>query len=206
MKDRILSFFKSDSLWNQIIGTIIGTTLLWIFTVIIGLFRGLDYNSSVNWTWKILTSDVDFFWILILVLGFIIYSRMNNARFLEEINKRSYSKEEINSKFNNKLDVFRFEQFEDVYDYRRLKKHPWHEQYSDNVVSFINILKEGNRKADKYKIENGICGLTAELKERGWLIGSEKNEIKQELANCFSKEYNHHKEDLEKLIDSIRII
>jgi hypothetical protein len=204
MKDKILNFFKSDSLWKQILGTLIATFLIWIITIIIGLFKGLDYNASIKWTWEILTTKVDLIWILILCIVLVMYIRRNNSKLLKRMEKQSYNRDEVNSKFASKLDKSYFERFEEVYDYRRLKNHPWHEQYvNDDIRSFKYMLWSGNNTKDFYKIENAICGLIAELKEKNWIHNSDKNEIKQELTKCFINEYNHNKEKLEQLLDSI---
>lgn len=207
MKDKILDFFKSDSLWKQIIGTLIATFLIWIITIIIGLFKGLDYNASIKWTWEILTTKVDLIWILILTIVLIMYIRRKNSKFFKKMEEQSYNRDKINSLLSNKLDKSYFERFEEVYDYRRLKNHPWHEQYiNDDIRSFKHMLWSGYYTKDSYKIENAICGLIAELKEQNWIHSSDKNEIKKELAKTFVNEYNHNKEKLEQLLDSIKTI
>lgn len=207
MKDKILIFFKSDSLWKQIVGTLIATFLIWIITIIIGLFKGLDYNASIKWTWEILTTKVDLIWILILTIVLVMYIRRKNSKLLKKMGEQSYNRDKIDSLLANKLDKSYFERFEEVYDYRRLKNHPWHEQYiNDDIRSFKHMLWSGNYTKDSYKIENAICGLIAELKEKNWIHSSDKNEIKQELAKTFVNEYNHNKEKLEQLLDSIETI
>lgn len=207
MKDKILNFFKSDSLWKQIVGTLIATFLIWIITIIIGLFKGLDYNASIKWTWEILTTKVDLIWILILTIVLVMYIRRKNSKLLKKMGEQSYNRDKIDSLLANKLDKSYFERFEEVYDYRRLKNHPWHEQYiNDDIRSFKHMLWSGNYTKDSYKIENAICGLIAELKEKNWIHSSDKNEIKQELAKTFVNEYNHNKEKLEQLLDSIETI
>lgn len=207
MKKELLNFLKSDSLWKQIIGTVIATGIIWLFAVVIGVFKGLDYKSSIQWTLDILTMKISFLWLFLIIIGFIIILRRNNLLLERKFRNHSYSKTEMITKLNCKADLSRFERFEDVYNYRRLKKHPWHDQYvNDGVTSFLNIIKAGLLKNDLYKIENGLEGLASELKEKEWLHSSKKNEIVKEIKNCFPDSYNHHKAELEKILETIRVV
>jgi hypothetical protein len=203
----IIAFFKSDTLWKQIIGTTVATGIIWIITIVIGVLKGLDYYSSIQLTLNILNSKISLAWLFLVFVAFLILIRRNNARTLKEIKNWTLSKSEINKRLEQKTDIYRFERFEEVYDYRRLKNHPWHEQYiNDEVKSFINMISEGVYKTDTYKMENGICGLVIELKERGWMLSSEKNEVIKLLNSCFQNEYNHNKNELEQIIKEIKII
>lgn len=207
MMKSIIAFFKSDTLWKQIIGTTIATGIIWILTIVIGVFKGLDYCSSMQWTLNILNSKISLAWLLLVFIVFLIIIRRNNARAVEEIKSWTISKSEINKRLEQKIDISRFETFEEEYDYRRLKNHPWHEQYiNDEVKSFIDMISGGLYKKDTYKIENGICGLATELKERGWMHSSEKDEIIKLLNSCFQNEYNHNKNKLEQIIKEIKVV
>jgi hypothetical protein len=137
----------------------------------------------------------------------IIFVRRINSKTIKEIKKWTSSKEEINKKLDEKVNLYEYERFVEVYDYRRLKNHPWHEQYKeDGVESFINMLENGIKKNDTYKIENALQGLTAELKERGWQHGSEKNRIIELLNSCFKNTVNHYKNELENTVNITRVL
>ncbi|APU11055.1 hypothetical protein A5M85_12400 [Cellulophaga lytica] len=213
MLKKIGSYFKNESLKIQIIATLIATLIIWIITVIVGMVKGLNIYSSIQWTLDILNFKINVLWFLsTLIVFFFIISRMNK-KTLNKINELTYSKQKIDYKIkflekriNAKLDTSRFERFNDVYDYRRLKNHPFHEQYSSNdIESFIEILRRGNKESDIYDLENGMSGLILELKEAGSIHSSLKNEIKEEIQNCFTDKFLHQKEELNKILDTIKI-
>lgn len=136
-----------------------------------------------------------------------------NKKVLKKINELNYTKEQIDSKnnyleekLNKKLSTYEFERFSDVYDYRRLKNHPFHEQYTFNDVdSFVSILKEGNKKSNIYKVQNGMAGLILELTEIGRIHSTVKNEIMAEINNCFTDKFIHQKVELNKVLDAIDV-
>jgi len=213
MIKKIKSYFKNDSLKTKVIGSLISALIIWIITVIFGILKGLDIQSSIEWSLEILNYKINLFWLLAsLMIFFFIIIRMNK-KTLQKINEMTFSKEQISQKnellekkINAKLDISRFERFNDVYDYRRLKSHPYHEQYTFNdIESFVTILKEGNKNSDIYKVENGMSGLITELKKEGQIHTSVKNEIKEEIKNCFSDKFIHQKEELNKILDSIKV-
>ncbi|MBI6121353.1 hypothetical protein [Salegentibacter maritimus] len=213
MDKKIRSFFKNDSLKTQILATLIATTIIWIITVIFGIIKGLDFSSSIKWSIEILQYKINLFWFIILILGMLILNSRKNKMLLEKIQDLTYTKEQIDTKnkyikqnIDKKLNISRFERFTDIYDYRRLKNHPYHEQYTLNdVESFVTILKEGNKNSDIYKVQNGMDGLIAELKQEGRIHRTVKNEIKEEIENCFTDKFLHQKEELSKVLDEIRV-
>lgn len=203
----ITDFFKSDVLWKQIAGTIIATALIWILTVVFGLIKGLNYSTSIQWTLSLLNSKIDLWWLILLALVILIFVKRIKSNTIKEIKNWCVSQDEFNKRLGNKVDLSNFERFVDVYDYRRLKNHPWHDQYAeDGVESFINMLEYGINKNDLYKIENALQGLTAELKEREWQHGSEKNRILQLINSYFQNTVNHYKTELEKTVNMTRVL
>lgn len=213
MITKIKEYFTSDSLWINIIATLMAALILAVLTVLIKLFQGLSIKDSFNWLVHILNSKISFYWFLgllvIIVFGFIrLYKRVVN-----EISSTAYTKSQVdhklsvlNDKIQSKLDVSTFERFSDVYDYRRLKNHPLHELYTINdVESYIEMIQVGNRKKDIYKLEYGMTGLALELKEIGWIHSSNKNKIMDEISKCFTNEFIHQKENLEKVLNTIRV-
>lgn len=207
MKRQIIDFLYSDILWKQIIGTLIATGVIWIIAIIYGVVTGLNYQLSIQSTIDILSRKVSCIWIIILFLGFIIMFRRNNLYMEKKIKEYSFSKTEIINKLTQKTDLHLFERFQDIYDYRRLKNHPWHDQYiNDDISSFLQILKSGLEKKDGYKIENALAGLSLEINIKGWIHSSVKNDIMKELIKYSPVSYCHHKVELEKILESVKIV
>ncbi|MBU2905806.1 hypothetical protein KO529_13485 [Arenibacter algicola] len=213
MFKKIGSYFKNESLKIQIIATLVATLTVWIITVIFGMLKGLNIYSSIQWTLDLLNFRINLLWFLItLIIFFLIVIRMNK-KTLNKINDLTYSKQKIDYKtdflekrINGKLDTSRFERFNDVYDYRRLKNHPFHEQYTLNdIESFLEIIRRGNKNSNIYDLQNGMSGLIIELNEVGSIHSSLKNRIKEEIKNCFTDEFLHQKEELNKTLDTIKI-
>lgn len=203
----ITDFFKSDTLWKQIVGTIIATGIIWLITVLVGLFKGLDYTTSIKWTLTLLASKISLWLFILIILATVILILRINSKTLKELKNSMISKEEFNKKLEKKVDLHSFERFRDVYDYRRLKNHPWHEQYiNDGVESFIKMLEEGISKNDNYKIDNGMRGLALELNEREWFHGSEKNRILNLLDQCYLENKNHYKTQLIEIVNKTRVL
>jgi hypothetical protein len=209
MKEKLLILFKSDSLWTQIAATTFAAVIIWIITFLIGIFKGLDYISSIQWTWSILNIKINMLTILAILVIVVGFFRWNNKKIATKIQKGYYTKDEINNKFKDIVTQSQFEGFTDVYDYRRLKNHPWHDLYvdnGDNIKSFKYMMWYGKYKKDSYKIENGIRGLIAEVKEQNYIHASTKTDIINELKDCFPNEYNSYKEELISLLNETKTI
>ncbi|MBW3466618.1 hypothetical protein [Arthrospiribacter ruber] len=203
----IINFFKSDTLWKQIVGTILATGLIWLIAVLIGLFKGLNYAASIQWTLNLLSSKISLWSFLLLIFVVAIIVRRFYSKALKEIRSSTVSRDELNKKLEKKVDVHDFKRFKDVYDFRRLKNHPWYEQYiNDGVESFINMLEEGIDNKDNYKIDNGMQGLALELKEQEWFHGSDKNRILKLLDLCYTENKNHYKSELIEIVNKTRVL
>ena len=203
----IAIFFKSNSLWRQVLGTIIASGILWLIVFLFGLFKGLNYYASIRWTWVFLNYKISLLWFLIFIVAIFIINRRINMSLLREIKNLYCSKDEFKEKMAKKLDLSTFEMFEDVYNYRRLENHPWHEQYiNDDLKTFKYMLWQGKYKSELYKVHNAIRGLIAEIKKQGFIGNSDKTEIVNELKDCHEGYYNHNKEELVNLLDSIEVI
>lgn len=161
MKEKLLTLLKSNSLWTQIAATIIGAAIIWLISFLIGIFNGLDYISSIQWTWSILNIKINLLTILIILVVVVWLFRWNNKISATKTQKEYYTKEEINNKFKNMVTKSEFDGFIDVYDLRRLKNHPWHDIHSgheDNIKSFQLMIWFGKQKKTsiKLKMELGV--------------------------------------------------
>ena len=211
---KIKEYLRSDSLWIQIIASLIVVSFTGILALVYGLLAGINFNDLFDWLIASLNSKVSFFWLLILFTLFVFSYFRLNRKILNEATTNTYSKIQVDQKLDSlknrvdkKLDITKFERFSDVYDYRRLKNHPFHEIYSnDNVETFVNMIKEGNQKSDKYKLEHGMAGLAKELQDKGWIHISVKNEVKEEIENCFTSKFMHEKIELNKVLDTIKVM
>ena len=212
MIKKMKKYLTNESLIIQVVATLVATAVIWLITVLFGIIRGLNFTSSVNWSLKMLTLKVDLLWFLISVIIFGLVVFRLNRRLINKINELTYSKEQIDRKISHqkelldkKLNISHFERFSDTYDYRRLKNHPFHELYTNDIESFLTILKEGNKTSDIYKVENAMKGLALELKAQGSIHSSTKNEIKEEINNCFTDKFLHQKEELNEVLDNIEV-
>lgn len=209
MKEKLLALFKNDSLLTQIAATTIAAGIIWIITFIIGIIKGLDYISSIQWTWIILNTKINLLTILIILAIVIGYFRWNNKKIAKKNQNGYYTKGEIDNKFKDMVTQSQFDGFTDVYDSRRLKNHPYYDHYvntGDNIKSFKNMIWFGKYKKDSYKVENGIRGLIAEIKEQSYINASTKTDIINELNDCFPNEYNSYKKELISLLEEIKTI
>lgn len=210
---KIKEYFTSDSLWVQIIATLIAAAIIGIVSILSGMLRGLSLSDAVVWLMDILNTEVSLYW-MIIILVILIFSLIQlYKKILRHVTSIVYSKDDIDNKINvlrgevkGKLDASTFERFSNVYDYRRLKNHPLNEMYSINdVESFIEMIQDGNRRKDIYKLEYGMAGLAMELKEVGWIHSANKNKVMDEIENCFTDKFIHEKEDLQKVLNTIKV-
>ncbi|PHI18085.1 hypothetical protein CEQ90_19785 [Lewinellaceae bacterium SD302] len=207
--NKILAFFKRDDLWTKIVAGLTVAAIVWIFSFLFDITKGISLNESLSRAINILNYPVKTWHLIISLLVVFLINSMFYDRKIKRINK---SLEEVNSaklnhKIDQKLDKTVFNRFEDVYNYRRLKSHPLHDQYSDNnIESFMDILDNGVKKNNSYKINNAIEGLCLEINIRGWLHANDKDRIIKQLKKVAIEVNEHHKENLLRIIDEIKIV
>lgn len=200
------SIIKSDSLWTQVVGTLVAALALAIITLIIGLIRGLDLNASIEWVWNLANINVNIITLVIIIVVIVLISRRYIQHFKSELKKEFVLKEDFNKKMSSKLESSTFDIFTDVCDYRRLKNHPWHEIYTDrnsDIQSFKDMIWAGKYKNDEYKIENGIRGLISLISENKCISSSTKTDIMNELQDCYPNKFNSDKEELISLLNTV---
>ena len=188
MFKKIANLFKSENLWINILSNLIVLFILYVFTFLIGLLKGFDFISSIDWTINLFSLKINLFFILLIIIFVVAYINWKNKQLLNYIKKNYFTKEEINKILENKLNCKDFEDFKDIYDYRRLINHPWHDNYVnkyDDIHSFISMVNFGIRKHNPYKIDNGIQGLIKELKGFDFITGDMKTEITNLLKDCY---------------------
>jgi len=209
MFKKILNLFKSENLWINILSSLIGLIIISVFTFLIGLLKGFDLISSIKWTVNLFSFKINLFFILLIIIFVIVYIKWKNKQLLTYIKKTYFTKDEIIQKLEKKLNYIDFECFEDIYDYRRLKNHPWHDIYvnkNDDISSFKSMVYFGITKHNPYKIDNGIQGLIKELKGLDFITGDMKTEITNLLKDCYPDKFDCYKEELIQLLNEIRTI
>ncbi|MEQ9090391.1 MAG: hypothetical protein RIE52_04840 [Balneola sp.] len=204
MRKKLIGLFKTDSLWIQVFATLVAAIVIWLITILYGVVKGMDYKTSIEWSLGILEMKVSLTWFIVFLMVFVILLKRSHINLLNEINELTYSKQEIDKKnrkleseLSKKNDISVFQRFSDKYDYRRLKNHPWHDQYSnDGVETFIKMIEEGNQGKDKYKLENGMIGLIKELEDDNFISSSQKNRVLNQLKENFTDQCMHEKDIL----------
>lgn len=200
---------KSKEFKTAVIGGISVLVLWAIINAIYSKIADIDYVDALISTWNILNMKLNILWFVVFILVVVFYLKWHLKKLEKKIDAKFFTKQEVVDKLKAKLDESDFDNFYNVYNYRRLKNHPYHELYtgvSDNINSFKNMVWHGNYKNDYYQIDNGIAGLIAEIKEQGWLHSSDKTDIINNLTNCYKDEYNSNKEELLQLLNEIKTI
>ena len=212
MKKFILDFVKDKSFLTTVVGGVI-VLIVWTFIQwLINILSGLDFLPALKAAIDFSETKVSVLWLLIVVGLLSLLNSYNIYSMRKSFEKKFTTKDEINNRLKNKLDASAFYSFHDVYDYRRLKNHPYHEMYtghSNNIRSFIQMIDFGMDRLfgqDDYSIDNGICGLIAEIKEQKYIHNSDKTEIINLLAEYKKDRYDAKKEELIHLLDEIETI
>lgn len=203
---KIKYLFTSKKFWINILSGLVLSGIIWILTLFTGLLKGLDLMASLKWTLEILNTKINLIYLFIFFITVFIYINWKTKQLMQHFEEKYFSKDEMNKKLEKKLDKSQFENFEDIFDYRRLINHPWHDMYvnkNDDISSFKSMVYFGITKCDPYKIDNGIQGLIKELKGLDSITSELKTELTNLLKDCYPKEYNSHKEELIKLLNEI---
>lgn len=205
-------FIKDKSFKITVVGGIsvlfIWTILQWIFNMLAGLNILPALKAAVDF----FGTRVSVAWLVIVVGLFSLLNSYSIYTLKKNFGNKFVKKDELNNKLQNKLDTSAFYGFRDIYDYRRLKNHPYHELYtghSNNIRSFIQMIDFGMDRSlgyDGYSIDNGISGLIDEIKEQNFIQNSDKSEIINLLSKYKPNEYNAKREELLKLLNEISTI
>ncbi len=209
MFKKIINLFKSENFWINILSSLIGLIIIYVFTFLIGLIKGFDFISSIEWTINLFSLKINLLFILLIIIFVIAYINWKNKQLLNYIKNNYFTKEEIYKNLEIKLNYKDFEDFKDIYDYRRLKNHPWHENYVnkfDNICSFRSMVYFGITKNDPNKIDNGIQGLIKEFKGIDSITSEMKTELTNLLNDCYPDKFDNYKEELIQLLKEIRTI
>lgn len=209
MFKKIINLFKSENFWINILSSLIVFIIIYVFTFLIGLLKGFDFISTIEWTINLFSLKINLFFILLVIIFVVTYINWKNKQLRKYFKENYFTKEEINKILENKLNYKDFEDFKDIYDYRRLKNHPWHENYVskyNDICSFRSMVYFGIRKNDPYKIDNGIQGLIKEFKGIDFITGDMKTEISNLLKDCYPDKFDCYKEELIQLLKEIKTI
>jgi len=212
MKKFIIDFIKDRSFQITVVGGIIVLIMWTIIQWLTNILSGLDFLPALKAAIDLFETKVSVSWLLIVVGLFSLLNSYSIYSVRKKLEKEVATKDEINNKLKNKLDTSAFYSFHDIYDYRRLKNHPYHEMYtghSNNIRSFIQMIDFGMDRLfgqDGYSIDNGICGLIAEIKEQKYIHNTDKSEIMNLLAKYKKDEYDAKKEELILLLNEIETI
>lgn len=212
MKKFIIDFIKDRSFQTTVIGGIVVLIVWTIMQWLLNILSGLDFLTALKGAIDFSETKVSITWLLIVVGLFSLLNSFSIYSVRKNLEKKLSTKDELNKKLKEKLDASAFYSFHDVYDYRRLKNHPYHEMYTghaNNIRSFIQMIDFGIDRLfgqDGYSIDNGICGLIAEIKEQKYIHNSDKSEILNLLAKYKKDEYDAKKEELIMLLNEIETI
>ena len=143
MKKVIIDFVKDRSFQTTVIGGIVVLIVWTIMQWLINMLSGLDFLSALKVAIDFSETKVSVTWLLIVVGLFSLLNSFSIFSVKKSLEKKLLTKDELNKKLKEKLDASAFYSFHDVYDYRRLKNHPYHRmilQPADFVQSFLGTV------------------------------------------------------------------
>lgn len=198
--------FLKSSLGISVLAGLIVAFICWIASYIYASINSVKLWQAFVW---LMNYQINVGCVIFICILFIIYFSIILHKAQNEIQKKYYTKQEINQKLNNKVECYACHGSWNALFAMITPYHPLHEWYTDSsyyINYFKSMISNGlshKPSPDYYEIEYGIEGLYNVLKESQYISDTDCDSISFYLKQCSDKEVGAKKERLLKLIQQM---